>query len=356
MKRLPVAGLAASERSIQPTRLRRVLRRPAAWRRTALASAVAVLATAVAPAAASYAASSQAQPQPSLASLVAQAKGLARQIEVLSNSYDGLQIQLTEARAEAKTAQITFRQDAARLAGGQAAIGQLAAESYMNGGMATPLQVLTSTDTGSMLSRVAIMQQLQLENGDRVTALSTAEAAAQRAHDTAVQQAKRVATLSASMAKQKQVIQGKVNTLNSAAFAKAMSIFQQTGNYPTINLPTANTVGGQALQAALTRRGDPYVWGAAGPSTFDCSGLVKWAYAQVGINLPHYTVSQWNMGEHISKSQLEPGDLVFFFPTIEHVGIYVGDGLMLDAPQTGQVVQIQPVFWSEFVGAVRIVA
>ena len=76
----------------------------------------------------------------------------------------------------------------------------------------------------------------------------------------------------------------------------------------------------------------------------------------MGINLPHYTVSQWNMGEHISKSQLEPGDLVFFFPTIEHVGIYVGDGLMLDAPQTGQVVQIQPVFWSAYVGAVRIVA
>ena len=68
------------------------------------------------------------------------------------------------------------------------------------------------------------------------------------------------------MAKEKQVIQGKVNTLNSAAFAKAMSIFQQTGHYPTINLPTANTVGEQALQAALTRRGDPYVWGAAGPN------------------------------------------------------------------------------------------
>ena len=354
MKRLPVAGLAASERS---TQFWRVLRLPSAWRRTALAGAVAVLATAVAPAAASYAASSRpAQPQPSLASLVAQAKGLARQVEDLSNNYDGLQIQLTEARAEARTAQITFRQDAARLAGGQAAIGQLAAESYMNGGLATPLQVLTSNRTSSMLSRVSIMQQLQNENGDRVAALSTAVAAAQRAHETAVQQAARVAKLSAQMAREKQVIQGKVNTLNSKAFAKAMSIFQQTGNYPSVSLPTANTVGEQALQAALTRRGDPYVWGAAGPGQFDCSGLVKWAYAQVGINLPHYTVSQWNMGEHISKSQLQPGDLVFFFPTIEHVGIYVGDGLMLDAPQTGQVVQIQPVFWSAYVGAVRIVA
>jgi len=70
---------------------------------------------------------------------------------------------------------------------GQAAIGQLAAESYMNGGLATPLQVLTSPDSGAMLSRAAIMQQLQKENGDRVSALSTAEAAARRAHDTAVQ-------------------------------------------------------------------------------------------------------------------------------------------------------------------------
>src|SRR6478752_4320666 len=104
------------------------------------------------------------------------------------------------------------------------------------------------------------------------------------------------------MAKQKQIIQGKVNTLNSAAFAKAMSIFQQTGNYPTISLPTANTVGEQALQAALTRRGDPYVWGAAGPSTFDCSGLVLWAYAQVGISLPHFTGDQWSMGVHVARA------------------------------------------------------
>ena len=118
MKRLPVAGLAASERRSSPPGSRRVLRRPAAWRTDRAGRCRwPCWPRAVAPAAASYAASSRrAQPQPSLASLVAQAKSLARQIEVLSNSYDGLQIQLTEARAEAKTAQTTFRQDAARLA------------------------------------------------------------------------------------------------------------------------------------------------------------------------------------------------------------------------------------------------
>ena len=323
------------------------------WRRAAAIGSVAALASVLLPGAAGYAATSD--PQPSLDNLVAQAKTLAHQIDVLSEQYDGLHIQLTEARAQAKTAQTTYQQDAKRLVSGQTAIGQLAAESYMNGGMGTPLQILTSGDTSTMLSRAAIMQQIQQENGDRVSQLSTAVAAAQRAHDTAVQQSRKVAKLAASMAAKKAVIQGKVNKLNSAVFSQAMSIFDQTGHYPDINLPTANTVGGQALQAALTRRGDPYVWGAAGPSTFDCSGLVMWAYQQVGISLPHYTGSQWTMGEHISRSQLEPGDLVFFYPDISHVGLYVGDGMMLDAPATGQVVQIQPVMWNVYVGAVRIV-
>ncbi len=350
MKRLPLCRPAA--RGARRARAAAAGRR-LAWQ-AALAGGIAALACGILPATGAVAAAGD--PQPSLSGLVAQARALAHQIDVLSEQYDGLRIQLGEARAEAQTAQTAYRQDLTRLGSGQAAIGQLAAESYMSGGLASPLQVLTSNNTASMLSRVSILQQIQQENGDRVSQLATAVAAAQRAHDTAVQQAARVASLASTMAAKKQVIQGKVNKLNSAAFARAMTIFQQTGNYPNINLPTANTVGAEALRYAMTRRGDPYVWGAAGPGDFDCSGLVMWAYAQVGISLPHYTGSQWNMGEHISRSQLEPGDLVFFFADISHVGLYLGDGLMLDAPQTGQVVQVQPVFWSDYVGAVRIVA
>ncbi len=348
MERWLTAGLTPKAR-----RLRTAGFRHRAWRQVAAASGIAAAASLVLPAAVSSAA--VVRPQPSLSSLVAQARNLAHQIDVLSDQYDGLRIQLTEARAEAKTALAAYQQDAIRLASGQAAIGQLAAQSYMNGGLATPLEVLTSPDSGSLLSRAAIMQQLQTENGDRVSALATAEAAARRARDTALQQEATATRLAKSMAAKKQIIQGKVNTLNSAAFAQAMKIFDRTGSYPNVNIPTANTVGAEALRYAMTRRGDPYVWGAAGPSTFDCSGLVMWAYEQVGISLPHYTVSQYNMGEHISRSQLQPGDLVFFYPTIEHVGIYLGNGLMVDAPATGQVVEVQRVMWDVFVGAVRIV-
>ena len=154
MERWPSAGLAPKVRRLRAAGFRHRL-----WRQVAAVGGVAAAASLVLPATVSSAAVSR--PQPSLASLVAQAKSLGHQIDVLSEQYDGLRIQMAEARAEAKTAMTTYRQDATRLVSGQAAIGQLAAESYMNGGLATPLQVLTSTDTSTMLSRAAIMQQLQ---------------------------------------------------------------------------------------------------------------------------------------------------------------------------------------------------
>jgi len=149
-------------------------------------------------------------------------------------------------------------------------------------------------------------------------------------------------------------INAKLAVLNSSAMAQAMAVFEKTGSYPDVVLPEATNVGTTALRAALTQRGKPYVWGAAGPDAYDCSGLVVWAFAQEGISLPHYTGSLWNSGMHVSQSDLEPGDLIFFGADIGHVGFYIGNGLMVDAPSTGQVVQVQPVFWDSFVGAVRI--
>ena len=109
----------------------------------------------------------------------------------------------------------------------------------------------------------------------------------------------------------------------------------------------------QVIYQAQHQLGKPYRYGAAGPSAFDCSGLVMWAFAQEGIALPHYTGAQWNMGMHVARADLEPGDLVFFGADISHVGIYIGDGLMVDAPNSGAVVRVEPLF-SDYVGAVRI--
>lgn len=300
-------------------------------------------------------AAAPARPTPSLQSLLARARVLSNQINTLDEQYNGLRIQLAQAHTEAKIAQHTYAQDLVRLGAGQVTIGQLAARSYMNGGLDTTLEMLTSSSPQTVIDRAAIMQQLQQENGDKIGQLAAAVAAAQRARMTAQQQGVRAAHLAAEMAVKRQAAQQKINLLNSAVFTKAMAVFNQTGKYPTINLPTANTIGAQALQYALSKRGDPYVWGAAGPNAFDCSGLVLWAYAQVGISLPHYTGDQWNMGVHVSRANLQPGDLVFFYADIGHVGLYIGNGLMVDAPDFGEPVQVQPVMWDVYVGAVRIV-
>ncbi len=295
------------------------------------------------------------QPMPSLKDLVAQARALSNEINSLNEQYDGLRIQLTQAQTEAKVAQATYVRDLSQLGAGKLAVGQLAAQSYMNGGLATPLEVLTTSSPGTLIGRAAFVQVLQQENGDQVSQIAEGVAAAQRARASAEQQTQRAKQLAAEMAGKRRQAQAKINILNSSVFKKAMAVFNQTGQYPNINIPTANTIGAQALRWALTRRGDPYVWGAAGPSSFDCSGLVLWAYAQVGISLPHFTGDQWNMGVHVGRNQLEPGDLVFFYPDIGHVGLYIGNGLMVDAPDFGEVVQVQPVMWNVYVGAVRIV-
>ena len=90
---------------------------------------------------------------------------------------------------------------------------------------------------------------------------------------------------------------------------------------------------------AMRYLGTPYVWAGASPSGFDCSGFVMYVYAQVGVSLPHYTGAQWQLGVPVARDQLEPGDLVFF-DGIGHVGIYVGNGLFIHSPQTGDVVKI----------------
>jgi peptidoglycan DL-endopeptidase CwlO len=295
------------------------------------------------------------RPTPSLHSLVAQAKALSSEISSLNEQYDGLRIQLAQARTEAQVAQRTYGEDLARLGAGKLAVGQLAAQSYMNGGIQTPMELLTSGSAQNLINQAAFIQEIQRENGDRVSLIAAGVAAAQRSQQTAQQETKLASKLAVAMATKRRQAQSKINLLNSAVFKKAMAVFNQTGNYPNILIPTANTIGAQALRWALTRRGDPYVWGAAGPGAFDCSGLVMWAYAHVGISLPHFTGDQWNMGVHVARSQLQPGDLVFFYPDIGHVGLYIGNGLMVDAPEFGEAVQVQPVMWDVYIGAVRIV-
>jgi cell wall-associated NlpC family hydrolase len=95
-----------------------------------------------------------------------------------------------------------------------------------------------------------------------------------------------------------------------------------------------------AVNTALAQLGDPYVWGGAGPNSFDCSGLTQYAYRAAGISLPHSSSMQSRMGRPVARGNLQPGDLVFFHSPVSHVGMYIGNGQMVHAPTTGDVVKI----------------
>jgi cell wall-associated NlpC family hydrolase len=110
----------------------------------------------------------------------------------------------------------------------------------------------------------------------------------------------------------------------------------------------------KVLDYACAQLGDPYRWGADGPDSFDCSGLTQRAWAQAGVSLPHNAEMQARYGRRVKAADLQPGDLVFYHSPISHVGIYVGNKLMLHAPRTGEVVKIAAVRYGDLVAAVRL--
>jgi len=317
---------------------------------TGLAAATAVLALVVP---GGISAAQTMAPRSDLPTLVAEAKQLEFQINALSEQYDGLRIQLSRAQANARIAQNAASRGTAALAAGQKAVAQRAAANYMRTGLNPSLAALTTGDPGQFLSQASAITELDQSSGVMVSTLSHQATQALRDKQTADQQVAQVRALQGQMDGKRTLILAKIDQVNSAAMKQAMAVFTQTGHYPTIAIPTENTVGAQALQAAISREGYPYVWGAAGPTAFDCSGLVVWAYAQEGIALPHYTGWLWNSGVHVARSDLQPGDLVFFGADISHVGIYVGEGMMIDAPNFGETVRVEPIF-SGYIGAVRI--
>jgi cell wall-associated NlpC family hydrolase len=188
--------------------------------------------------------------------------------------------------------------------------------------------------------------------------------------------------IESKLAEQKRLlssIKGQISQLEAAAQARQLQLAreaqsrlaqqrveQQQQQDSTIVGISASTPGADTVVAppshytgvvayAMSQLGVPYVWGGASPGGFDCSGLVMWAYAQVGVSLPHSSYAQWGYGVPVSADQLEPGDLVFF-DGLGHVGLYIGGGQFIEAPHTGAFVQISNLAdrMGDYVGARRI--
>ncbi|GAA3972642.1 C40 family peptidase [Actinomadura viridis] len=324
--------------------------RPGSFSRRARAGRVpaAALAGALVTAAAfAHPGAAHADPEPSTKELQSQAHKLADQLEQLTEQYNGLKVKLQQSQRAAKVATDNAARQERSLAGVREDLGRLAATSYMQGGADPAVSFVTAQDPQALLDQAATLRYFAAQDGTRVANMMQAMQAAQRARKSAEDRAAQVEKLRAQLDGQREKVTGLYEKVRGKLVKRDPS---QLGKLPVVGTGKA----AQALRLAMGKIGRPYVWGAAGPTTFDCSGLIMWAYKQVGISLPHYTGSQWNAGTHISRGQMQPGDLVFFYSDLHHVGMYVGDGKMLHAPQTGDVVKISPIGGRPFAGAVRV--
>jgi cell wall-associated NlpC family hydrolase len=168
-----------------------------------------------------------------------------------------------------------------------------------------------------------------------------------------------LATARAEVRAQVRAEQARQEAARRALVAAASARARALGFAALADIPAPNATAAAAVRAALAQVGKPYRWGATGPASFDCSGLTGFAYARAGLTLPRTSRQQWSAGRHVEVQGLRPGDLVFWAhdpadpATIHHVGMYVGQGLMVHAPHTGALVRVDALRPSGYAGATR---
>ncbi len=342
-------------------------------------------------------------------SVVAEINQIGRNLETVVQAYDGAQLELQRVKATLRRNEFALHVARGNLRAAQSRLMARVYSLYVNGAPSTidviagaqsisqmidraeSAQVLSNQDAA--LGRQAVVfeqsvqrRELQLKQLKRRREATVAELAAKkRTIDAALGQQKRLLAsihttiehLQAQEAAREQQLRAAAEArLRALAAARAAAQAQAASTPaapapqtpqpsssagiipPPVSVPVTSSGAGhpEAAQIALRYLGVTYAWGGASPAGFDCSGLVMYVYAQLGISLPHYTVAQWGATLPISTSQMQPGDLVFF-DGLGHVGIYIGNNEFVHAPHTGTVVQISSLggYWaSALVGARRV--
>ena len=345
---------------------RRTARRAA----VALAGAAGIL-LATAPASAAPATPSTAA---EAAELVA-ARG--HDLEALAEEFNEAREVLRSQQAAAEAAQVELDRSTAALAQAQQSVRGIARSAYTGSGLNSFQALMVSDSADDFVNRMATLQLVAGHQGEVLgvaAEANNAAAAAQAQVQAAVAEAQRQydavaaqqADLEAQIAEFRAVRdrlsaeeQRAVAAAAAAAHAPRASRAERTEPPAAASAPVvADGAAAQvAVDTAMAQRGKPYVWAAAGPGSFDCSGLTQYAFRAAGISLPHSSRMQAQMGQAVSRADLKPGDLVYFYSPVSHIGIYIGGGQMVHAPTSGDVVKVSSVdSMGGYAGARRIAA
>ena len=294
---------------------------------------------------------------------------LNERLSLLVEQYDQEKVRLAE--IQARLAQVRAEAERAR-ATAERALSDLnarAVQAYQ--GVGSELEILLGAASFAEFSdRLEFIGSLAQANSDVATTAATARQRATWAADQLAMALREQQQVVAGLRAKESEIRGGIaeartlyEDLNrryhdalaarsaaSAASSATIRVSPPPGGPP----PAPNPRAQAAIDAAYSMIGTPYQWGGSSPETgFDCSGFTMWAWAHAGVSLPHSSQMQYDVLPHVAREDLQPGDLVFFYSPIHHVGIYVGGGRMIDSPHTGTVVQVRAIFWSVYVGAAR---
>jgi cell wall-associated NlpC family hydrolase len=300
---------------------------------------------------------------------------LNERVDDAVEAYSEMRIALASAQRREAAATARVRRAEAQLRAMGAGLGELARAAYVGGGSEDIVSMMTSSDPQSFLDNATTIDRVARGRKDQMRAqralrrkLTAEQRAAKAMVDTRKALERRLAADQASIERQVARQEALVLRLESAA-ARARRLQAEAARAdaarrrarasrervaaPSYSGPASGRAS-VAVAEAYRKLGKPYRWGAAGPNSFDCSGFTMWVWGKAGVSLPHSSRAQYGYGVHVSKSELRPGDLVFFGSPIHHVGIYVGNGQYIAAPHTGDVVGFRSINRGGWAGATRL--
>jgi peptidoglycan DL-endopeptidase CwlO len=283
-----------------------------------------------------------------------QADQLVEQYNQSNEALKKIRKSLKGLRAEANGAQADVRKL-------QATLGARASAAYVQGAGSAVAAVLGSDDPAAAIARVQVLDLLAAHDGDLMDQLGVAgKAFDERQRNLLAAEKAQAAEVQRLAAKKAEVEQAADRTrvlLSRMRAADRPSAPSPASVGPVAPPPSGGGGGGSGSAAAAVayaraQVGKPYCYGGAGPGCYDCSGLTMMAWRQAGVSLPHSSASQFNVGRRISASELQPGDLIFYYSPISHVSIYIGGGQRISATHTGDYVRVQSL-GSSIVGYAR---
>jgi cell wall-associated NlpC family hydrolase len=302
-------------------------------------------------------------PRPTISQVQAEVNTLQAQIDKIGQQYVQVTQRVSAARGRLAAVRQQAGRDQAQFIAAQKKAAQVVVAAYEGSAQTSALGLLTSGDPAAVLSRASLLEQVAKSQRAQATQLLARAQQVSQVRQELQRTEYGIATLQTQLAGQKaklaKLLAGKQATLDSLTAAQQQQVAANAvgagGTTTAVYTGPTNTQAGKAVAFAYAQLGKPYVWGATGPGSYDCSGLVQAAWASAGVSIPRVTYDQWAALPHISSSSLQPGDLLFFEGE-GHVAMYVGDGYLIDAPQTGMDVQkVQMAGWyaQNFDGAVR---